>query len=43
MPHVVFATSKCAQSITNSFFDAPSAPNTACLKDLKPPKFEIAP
>ncbi|MCX4632202.1 alpha/beta fold hydrolase [Streptomyces sp. NBC_01443] len=42
-PHVVFATSKCAQSITASFFDTPTAPNTDCLKDLKPPKFEIAP
>lgn len=41
--HVVFATSKCAQSITVSFFDTPTAPNTDCLKDLKPPKFEIAP
>ncbi|MFC9612636.1 alpha/beta fold hydrolase [Streptomyces sp. NPDC056938] len=40
-PHVVFATSKCAQQITVSFFDAPTAPNTACLKDLKPPRFEI--
>ncbi|MCX5380349.1 alpha/beta fold hydrolase [Streptomyces sp. NBC_00091] len=41
--HVVFATSKCAQSITVSFFDTPTAPNTDCLKDLKPPTFEIAP
>ncbi|MFJ7592227.1 alpha/beta fold hydrolase [Streptomyces sp. NPDC097617] len=42
-PHVVIATSKCAQEIAASFFDTPTAPNTACLKDLKPPKFEIAP
>ncbi|MFF1343108.1 alpha/beta hydrolase [Streptomyces sp. NPDC058290] len=42
-PHVVFATSKCARSITVSFFDTPTAPNTDCLKDLKPPKFDIAP
>ncbi|WP_327086305.1 alpha/beta hydrolase [Nonomuraea sp. NBC_01738] len=42
-PHVVFASSKCAQSITVSFFDSPTAPNTGCLKDLKPPAFEIAP
>ncbi|MET9469835.1 alpha/beta fold hydrolase [Streptomyces sp. NPDC006544] len=42
-PHVVFATSKCAQSITSSFFDTPTAPDTGCLKDLKAPKFEIAP
>ncbi|MFE5683040.1 alpha/beta fold hydrolase [Streptomyces sp. NPDC056512] len=39
-PHVVFATSKCAQEIAVSFFDAPTAPNTACLKGLKPPRFE---
>ncbi|MFG2981089.1 alpha/beta fold hydrolase [Streptomyces sp. NPDC048258] len=43
VPHVVFATSKCAQAITASFFDTPTAPNTACVKDLKPPEFEIAP
>ncbi|MGW7141912.1 alpha/beta fold hydrolase [Streptomyces xanthophaeus] len=42
-PHVVFATSKCAQEITASFFDAPEAPKTTCLKDLEPPEFEIAP
>ncbi|MFF3209631.1 alpha/beta fold hydrolase [Streptomyces sp. NPDC002886] len=41
--HVVFASSKCAQEITVSFFDTPMAPNTDCLKDLKPPAFEIAP
>ncbi|MEU9182718.1 alpha/beta hydrolase [Streptomyces sp. NPDC048550] len=35
-PHVVFATSKCARSITVSFFDTPTAPNTDCLKDRKP-------
>ncbi|WP_442816093.1 alpha/beta fold hydrolase [Streptomyces sp. NBC_01233] len=42
-PHVVFATSKCAQEITLSFFDNPAAPKTACLKNLEPPEFEIAP
>ncbi|MEV7611581.1 alpha/beta fold hydrolase [Streptomyces sp. NPDC089799] len=42
-PHVVFATSKCAQAITASFFDSPTSPDTGCLKDLKPPTFEIAP
>ncbi|MEU8776804.1 alpha/beta fold hydrolase [Streptomyces sp. NPDC048606] len=42
-PHVVFATSRCAQSITRSFFNDPEAPDTACLKDLKAPKFEIGP
>ncbi|MGW7312795.1 alpha/beta fold hydrolase [Streptomyces sp. NPDC054865] len=40
-PHVVFATSKCAQEIAVSFFDDPAAPDTECLKDLKPPEFEI--
>nr|WSW58365.1 alpha/beta hydrolase [Streptomyces sp. NBC_00998] len=40
-PHVVFATSKCAQEITVSFFDNPAAPKTACLKSLKAPEFEI--
>ncbi|MFF3018550.1 alpha/beta fold hydrolase [Streptomyces sp. NPDC057939] len=40
-PHVVFATSKCAQRIAVSFFDDPAAPDTACLKDLRPPEFEI--
>ncbi|MGW5345311.1 alpha/beta fold hydrolase [Streptomyces sp. NPDC004050] len=42
-PHVVFATSKCAQEITVSFFDDPAAPNTACLKTLRPPEFDTAP
>ncbi|WP_245985118.1 alpha/beta fold hydrolase [Streptomyces tateyamensis] len=40
--HVVFADSPCAQSITRSFFDDPSAPNTECLAGLQPPEFEIA-
>ncbi|MEW2414467.1 alpha/beta fold hydrolase [Streptomyces sp. NPDC046866] len=42
-PHVVFATSKCAQDITVSFFETPTAPKTACLKSLKPPRFETGP
>lgn len=42
-PHVVFATSKCAQEIAVSFFDDPSAPKTGCLKSLEPPEFEIGP
>lgn len=42
-PHVVFATSKCAQEIAVSFFETPDAPNTECLKGLQPPEFEIAP
>ncbi len=42
-PHVVIATSKCAQEIAVSFFDDPAAPKTACLSGLKPPQFEIGP
>ncbi|WP_374773982.1 alpha/beta hydrolase [Streptomyces sp. NBC_01310] len=42
-PHVVFATSKCAQEIAVSFFDNPAAPKTACLNTLQPPEFDIAP
>ncbi|MEU9148916.1 alpha/beta fold hydrolase [Streptomyces sp. NPDC048349] len=42
-PHVVFATSKCAQEIALSFFETPDAPKTGCLNDLEPPEFEIAP
>ncbi|MFJ8074819.1 alpha/beta fold hydrolase [Streptomyces sp. NPDC096176] len=40
-PHVVFATSKCAQEIAVSFFDTPDAAKTECLKSLKAPEFEI--
>ncbi|MFD9407975.1 alpha/beta fold hydrolase [Streptomyces sp. NPDC059989] len=40
-PHVVFATSKCAQEIAVSFFDNPDAPKTACLNTLEAPEFEI--
>lgn len=39
--HVVFADSQCAQSITRSFFDTPTAPRTGCLAGLRPPVFEI--
>ncbi|WP_079153983.1 alpha/beta fold hydrolase [Streptomyces subrutilus] len=42
-PHVVFATSKCAQEIALSFFDDPTAPDTGCVKDLEAPEFEIGP
>uniref|UniRef100_A0AAU2K202 Alpha/beta hydrolase n=1 Tax=Streptomyces sp. NBC_00049 TaxID=2903617 RepID=A0AAU2K202_9ACTN len=42
-PHVVFATSKCAQEIAVSFFDNPDAPKTECLKGLEPPEFKTAP
>ncbi|MEU4067557.1 alpha/beta hydrolase [Streptomyces wedmorensis] len=41
--HVVFADSKCAQTMTVSFFDRPDAPDTRCLAGLQPPTFEIAP
>ncbi|WP_405791355.1 alpha/beta hydrolase [Streptomyces sp. NBC_00029] len=43
VPHGAIAYSKCAQAITVSFFDTATAPDTACVKDLKPPQFEIAP
>lgn len=39
--HVTFAASPCAQAITRSFLDTPAAPDTGCLKDVKPPQFEI--
>ncbi|MFE9558165.1 alpha/beta fold hydrolase [Streptomyces sp. NPDC006692] len=42
-PHVVFATSKCAQEVAVTFFEAPDAPKTQCLKTLVPPEFEITP
>ncbi|MEU9731388.1 alpha/beta fold hydrolase [Streptomyces sp. NPDC048002] len=41
--HVVFADSQCAQTITTSFFDRPTAPDTACLAGLQPPQFDLAP
>ncbi len=41
--HVVFADSPCAQTITRSFFDTPTAPNRECLTGLQPPVFEIGP
>jgi pimeloyl-ACP methyl ester carboxylesterase len=41
--HVAFAESPCAQAITGSFFDRPTAPDTGCLAGLQPPTFEIAP
>ncbi|MCF3105779.1 alpha/beta hydrolase [Streptomyces roseoverticillatus] len=42
-PHVVFATSRCAQEITASFLNTPTAPKTGCLTDLKAPRFETGP
>ncbi|MFE7273954.1 alpha/beta fold hydrolase [Streptomyces sp. NPDC057623] len=41
--HVAFAESPCAQKITTSFFNTPTAPNTRCLAGLRPPAFEIGP
>ncbi|MEU6236902.1 alpha/beta fold hydrolase [Kitasatospora sp. NPDC047058] len=41
--HVVFADSACAQRITRSFLNSPTAPDTGCLAGLRPPAFEIAP
>lgn len=41
--HVAFAESPCAQTITQSFFDTPTAPDKSCLAGLQPPRFEIAP
>ncbi|MEU6215241.1 alpha/beta hydrolase [Streptomyces sp. NPDC047023] len=42
-PHVVIATSECAQEIAVSFFDTPGSADTSCLKDLKAPAFETGP
>ncbi len=39
--HVAFAESPCAQAITSSFFDTPTAPDTGCIAGLQPPQFEI--
>ncbi|MGJ5751797.1 alpha/beta hydrolase [Streptomyces puniciscabiei] len=41
--HVTFAASPCAQAITRSFFDHPAAPDTGCVKDVKPPRYEVGP
>ncbi|MGJ5830095.1 alpha/beta fold hydrolase [Streptomyces ossamyceticus] len=41
--HVVFADSRCAQTITTSFFTTPNRPNIRCLARVQPPRFEIAP
>ncbi|MGW0393485.1 alpha/beta hydrolase [Streptomyces sp. NPDC003042] len=42
-PHVVIATSKCAQDIAVSFFENPDAPKTECLKSLEVPEFRTEP
>ncbi|MEV4334525.1 hypothetical protein AB0K02_29045 [Streptomyces sp. NPDC049597] len=40
---MAFAESPCAQAVTVSFFDSPTAPDTGCVSGLKPPRFEIGP
>ena len=39
MGHFVIAYSECAQTVVASFFNDPSAPDTDCLHNLKPPPF----
>jgi pimeloyl-ACP methyl ester carboxylesterase len=41
--HVTFAESPCAQAITTSFFNSPTAPDTGCLTGLQPPEFDTGP
>ncbi|MEW2635714.1 alpha/beta fold hydrolase [Streptomyces sp. NPDC048389] len=41
--HVAFAESPCAQAITASFFESPTAPDTRRLAGLQPPEFEVGP
>lgn len=41
--HVAFAASPCAQEITLSFLNAPTAAKTGCVEGLEPPEFEIGP
>ncbi|MEU8463373.1 alpha/beta fold hydrolase [Streptomyces sp. NPDC029003] len=41
--HVAFAASPCAQEITRSFLDAPTAPRTGCVGGLRPPEFDTGP
>ena len=40
--HFVVPKSKCAQTILDSFFTDPSAPDTSCVGNVKPPEFYIA-
>ena len=41
--HFVTLTSPCAQQVYASFLATPSTPNTACLRQVKPPEFAPAP
>jgi pimeloyl-ACP methyl ester carboxylesterase len=41
--HAVTVSSPCAQQVFASFLATPSAPDTACVAKLKPPRFAPAP
>ncbi|MGO4461171.1 alpha/beta fold hydrolase [Streptomyces sp. M-16] len=41
--HVTFAASPCAQEITLSFLDDPTAPKTGCVSGVEPPTFDTGP
>jgi pimeloyl-ACP methyl ester carboxylesterase len=41
--HAVTVASPCAQRVFASFLATPSAPDTACVAKLRPPKFKPAP
>jgi pimeloyl-ACP methyl ester carboxylesterase len=41
--HFVTGASRCAQRVFASFLATPSAPHTACVAKLRPPKFKPAP
>lgn len=41
--HVTYAASPCAQEITLSFLDAPTAPKTGCVSGVRPPTFDTGP
>jgi pimeloyl-ACP methyl ester carboxylesterase len=41
--HFVTLASRCAQRVFASFLTTPSAPHTACVAKLRPPRFKPAP
>lgn len=41
--HTVTVSSRCAQRVFASFLAKPSAPHTACVAKLRPPRFKPAP
>jgi len=41
--HAVTIASRCAQRVSASFLATPSAPDTACVAKLRPPRFKPAP